>query len=115
MLPIAVMRNAVSELQQAGRIGYGVWGTGVLVETLLQRGATGDLSEAEEQIEWLVDVSAGNGSTALEITLLRLRGLSARAPRRGRCFPGVGEPLSLDGEIAGLRRTYGMGRGDDRR
>jgi class 3 adenylate cyclase len=83
---IAVMRNAVSELQQAGRIGYGVWGTGVLVETLLHRGATGDLSEAEEQIEWLADVSAGNGSTALEITLLRLRGLSARARGGGDAF-----------------------------
>jgi len=76
---IPVMRDAVNELHQAGRIGYGVWGTGVLVETLLQRGAAGDLSEAEEQIQWLVDVSADNDSAALEITLLRLRALLARA------------------------------------
>ncbi len=32
---IAVMRQAVDELHEAGRLGYGVWGTGVLVETLL--------------------------------------------------------------------------------
>jgi hypothetical protein len=76
---IPVMRNAVNELHQAGRIGYGVWGTGVLVETLLQRGAAGDLSEAEVQIDWLTNVSADNRSAALEITLLRLRALLARA------------------------------------
>ena len=74
---IPVMREAVNELHRAGRIGYGVWGTGVLVETLLQRGAAGDLSEAEEQIDWLANVSADNGSAALEITLLRLGALLA--------------------------------------
>ncbi len=76
---LPVMRNAANELQQAGRIGYGVWGTGVLVETLLERGAEDDLSEAEEQIDWLTNVSADSGSAALEITLLRLRALLARA------------------------------------
>src|SRR5262249_22261350 len=39
---IAVMRQAVDELHQAGRLGFGVFGTGVLVETLLERGAAGD-------------------------------------------------------------------------
>ncbi len=76
---IPVMRKAVDELHQAGRLGYGVWGTGVLVETLLQRGAAGDLAEAGEQVDWLANVSADNGSAALEITLLRLRTLLARA------------------------------------
>jgi class 3 adenylate cyclase len=76
---IPVMRDAVNELHQAGRIGYGVWGTGVLVETLLRRGTASDLSEAEEQIQWLVNVSTDNGSAALEITLLRLRALQAQA------------------------------------
>jgi hypothetical protein len=76
---ILLMRNTVTELHLAGRIGYGVWGTGVLVETLLQRCAAGDLSEAEEQIGWLENASAENGSAAIEITLLRLRALTARA------------------------------------
>ena len=31
---IPVMRTAVEELHQEGRLGYGIWGTGVLVETL---------------------------------------------------------------------------------
>ena len=34
---IPVMHKALDELHQAGRLGYGVWGTGVLVETLLER------------------------------------------------------------------------------
>src|SRR5262249_16320731 len=76
---IPVMRNAVNELHQAGRIGYGVWGTGVFVETLLQRDADGDLPEAEEQIEWVANVSPDGGTAAVEITLLRLRALLARA------------------------------------
>ena len=76
---IPVMRNAAGELQQAGRIGYGVWGTGVLVEALLERGAEGDVAEAEAQIDWLENLSADNGSAALEITLLRLRTLLAAA------------------------------------
>ena len=46
MLAIAVMRQAEDALHQAGRLGYGVWGTGLLVETLLERGAEGDLAEA---------------------------------------------------------------------
>src|SRR5439155_23161352 len=36
---LPVMRKAVNELHQAGRPFFGVWGTGVLVETLLERGA----------------------------------------------------------------------------
>jgi hypothetical protein len=76
---IPVMRQAVDELHQAGRLGYGVWGTGILVETLLERGAEADLAEAQEAIERLADLSADDGSAMLEITLLRLRALLARA------------------------------------
>ena len=52
------MRQAVDELHQAGRLGYGVWGTGVLVETLLERGAEGDLAEAQEAIDRLANLPA---------------------------------------------------------
>ncbi len=76
---IPVMRDAVNELHQAGRIGYGVWGTGVFVEALLQRGAAEDLTEADAQIDWLANVSADNDSAVLEITLLRLRALLVQA------------------------------------
>jgi hypothetical protein len=42
---ISVMRKAVDDLHQAGRLGFGVWGAGVLVETLLDRGTEGDVAE----------------------------------------------------------------------
>ena len=76
---IAVMRQAVDELQPAEGPFYGVWGTGVLAETLLERGAEGDLAEAQEAIDRLADLWAGQDSAMLEITLLRLRALLARA------------------------------------
>jgi len=76
---IAVSRNAVHELHQAGRHGFSVFGTGVLVETLLERGAEGDLAEAQEAIDRLANLPADQGSAAHEVTLLRLRALLARA------------------------------------
>ena len=76
---IAVMRNAVDDLHEAGRLGYGVWGTGILVETLLERGTQGDLAEAQEAIDRLAVLWLDDGSAMREITLLRLRTLLARA------------------------------------
>jgi hypothetical protein len=76
---IAVMRKAVDELHQAGRPFFGVWGTGVLVDTLLERGAEGDLAEAQEAIDRLANLSATEGWAMRDITLLRLRALLARA------------------------------------
>jgi hypothetical protein len=75
---IAVMRRVVNELHQAGRLGHGVWGTGILVETLLERGAEDDLDEAQEAIDWLSNVPA-DGSAIPDITLLRLRALLTQA------------------------------------
>jgi hypothetical protein len=76
---IPVMRQAVDDLHQAGRLGYGVWGIGVLVETLLERGAEGDLAEAQEAIDWLTTVSTDDDCAIRDITLLRLRALLAQA------------------------------------
>jgi hypothetical protein len=73
------MRHAVDELRQAGHLFYGVWGTGLLVETLLERDAEGDLAEAEEVIDRSANLWADQGSAMREITLLRLRALLARA------------------------------------
>ena len=113
---IPVMREAVDELQQAGRIGYGVWGTGVLVATLLQRGAAGDLSEVEEQMDWPVNVSADDGPAALEITLLRLRALLSRArgdddvcrDLAGR-YRAMAESLGFEGGIVWAEEMGGRG------
>jgi len=76
---IAVMRQTVDELHQAGQLFYGVWGTGVLVQTLLERGAEGDLAEAQEAIDRLANLPADDGSAVREVTLLRLRALLAKA------------------------------------
>jgi hypothetical protein len=104
---IAVMRQAVDELHQAGQPVYGVWGTGVLVETLLGRGAEGDLAEAQEAIDWLANLPADDGSAVREITLLRLRALLARA--RGddvayrdlvSRYRAMAESLGFEGHIA---------------
>ena len=53
--------------------------TGVLVETLLERGADGDEAEAEAAIERLAAAPAEEGLVMREIWLLRLRALLARA------------------------------------
>ncbi len=76
---IPVMRKAVDDLHQAGRPFFGVWGTGVLVETLLDRGAEGDLAEAQETVDRLANLPATEGWVVHEITVLRLRALLARA------------------------------------
>jgi hypothetical protein len=76
---IPVMRKAVDELHEAGRLGFGVPGTGFLVETLLERGAEGDLTEAQQVIERLAKLRPDQRSAMREMTLLRLRALLARA------------------------------------
>ena len=82
---IPVMRQAVDDLHQAGRLAPGVLGTGMLVETLLERGAEGDLAEAQEAFDRLANLPADDDSAIPEITLLRLRTLLARGPIRQVC------------------------------
>ena len=53
--------------------------TGALVETLLDRGADGDVAEAEAAIDRLAAAPADDGFVLHEISLLRLRALLARA------------------------------------
>ncbi|MGB3333928.1 MAG: adenylate/guanylate cyclase domain-containing protein [Mycobacterium sp.] len=84
---ITAMREAVDDLRDAGNVFYGVWGTGVLVETLLERGAEGDLTEADEAIHWLASLPAGQSSAMCEIALLRLTALLCRA--RGDVVAGA--------------------------
>jgi hypothetical protein len=74
------MRATVDHLFREGRLLlHGVAATGVLVETLLDRGADGDLAEAEAAIERLADAPADDGLVIREIWLLRLRALFAQA------------------------------------
>jgi class 3 adenylate cyclase len=76
---IPVMRRAVDESHQAGRRVYGIWGTGVLVQTLLERGNADDLVEAQEAIDRLANLRAHHVLAMGEITLLRLRALLSKA------------------------------------
>jgi class 3 adenylate cyclase len=77
---IALMHAAVDHLFREERLlGWGIPTTGVLVETLLDRGADGDLVEAEAAIERLAAAPADEGLVIREIWLLRSRTLLARA------------------------------------
>jgi class 3 adenylate cyclase len=75
-----VMRAAVDHLFREGRLqGWGIPATGVLVETLLDSGADGDVAEAEAAIERLAAAPADEGLVIRDIWLLRSRALLARA------------------------------------
>jgi class 3 adenylate cyclase/tetratricopeptide (TPR) repeat protein/RecA/RadA recombinase len=103
---IPVMRQAVDELHRAGRLGYGVWGTGVLVETLLERGDESDLAEAQDDLDRLANLP-DDGSAVREVTLLRLRTLLARAHGDViayrdllKRYLAIAESLDYEGHIA---------------
>ena len=77
---IPLMRAAVDDLDREGQLpSWGIPATGVLVETLLGRGAEGDVAEAEVAIERLAAAPADDGLAIRDIWLLRLRALLARA------------------------------------
>ena len=77
---IPLMRAATDHLFCEGRLlGWGIAATGVLVETLLDAGATCDVAEAEAAIERLAAAPADDGLVIRDIWLLRLRALLARA------------------------------------
>jgi class 3 adenylate cyclase len=77
---IPLMRAAVDHLFREGKLlAWGIPATGVLVETLLDRGADADMAEAETAIERLAAAPADEGLVIREIWLLRLRAMLARA------------------------------------
>jgi class 3 adenylate cyclase len=76
---VAVMREATGDLCAAGNLFYGLWATGVLVETLLERGAEGDVTEAERAIDRLTELWSDHPSAMYEVTLLRLQTMLCRA------------------------------------
>jgi class 3 adenylate cyclase len=77
---IAVMRAALDDLFREGQqLVWGIPATGVLVETLLDRGAVGDVAEAEAAIERLAAEPTDGDLAVRDILLLRLRAQLARA------------------------------------
>jgi hypothetical protein len=80
---------------------------GVLVETLLDRGAESDAAEAEAAIERLAAAPTDEGLVMRDIWLLRLRALLARAHgdeaayREFRdCYRDMARTLGFEGHIA---------------
>ena len=77
---IPLMRTAADHLFREGLLlAWGILATGVLVETLLERGADADVAEAEAAIDRLAAAPADDGIAIREIWLLRLRARLARA------------------------------------
>ncbi len=105
---IALMSAAIDQMAREGQLlSWGMPATGLLVETLLDRGTEADVAEAEAAIERLGAAPGGDGLAIHDIWLLRLRGLLARA--RGddiahRDYAGryltMAESLGLEGHIA---------------
>jgi hypothetical protein len=105
---IPLMRATCDHLFRDGRLLlWGVPATGVLVETLLDRCADGDVTEAEAAIERLAAAPADEGLVMRDIWLLRLRALLARAHRDDAAYArfreryrGMVELLGYEGCIA---------------
>jgi len=77
---MSLMRAAIDHLAREGQLlAWGIPATGVLVETLLDRGTAADLVEAEAAIERLAAAPAEEGLVIREIWVLRPRALLARA------------------------------------
>jgi hypothetical protein len=77
---IPLMRAAVDHLfRQRQPLAWGIPATGVLLETLLDRGTDNDVTQAESAVERLAAAPADEGLVIRDIWLLRLRALLARA------------------------------------
>jgi class 3 adenylate cyclase len=105
---IPLIRAAVDRLVREGQLlSWGTPATGVLVETLLDRGAEGDVAEAEAAIERLATAPAEEGLVMRDIWLLRLRALLARAHGDDAAYAqfrdryrDIARTLAFEGHIA---------------
>ena len=91
---IPQMRAAIDDLFRSGQLGICVPATGVLVETLLERGADGDVTEAEAAIDRLATAPGRRGAGDT-------RHLAAAAARAARPRARRREP-----PIANIRDRY---------
>ena len=99
---IRLLFTALDELVREGQLlSWGIPATGVLVETLLDRGAEGDVAKAEAAVERLAAVPAGDELAIREIWLLRMRALLARVRGDGVTY------RNLVGEYRAMAETLG--------
>ena len=82
------------------------------METLLERGADGDVAEAEAAIDRLAAAPADDGLVIREIWLLRMRALLDRARGDETAYRDYRDRYRAMATDAGLRGTHGVGRGD---
>jgi hypothetical protein len=105
---IPLMRAAVDHLFRQGHLLlWGILATGVLVQTLLDRGTDADVAEAGATIERLAAAPADEGLVIRDIWLLRLRALLARARGEATAYTDfrdryrdMAETLGFEGHIA---------------
>jgi hypothetical protein len=98
---ILLMCAALDELVREGQLmSSGIPATGVLVETILERGAEGDVAEAAAAIDRLADAPGIAGLVMREVWLLRMRALLARARGDDSAYRDLSESLPCDGQIA---------------
>jgi class 3 adenylate cyclase len=105
---IQLMRASTERLVREGQLlAWGVAATGVLVQTLLDRAADGDVAEAEAAIERLAVAPADEGLIIRDIWLLRLQALLARAHGDAAAYGefrdryrDMAKTLGLEGHIA---------------
>jgi class 3 adenylate cyclase len=76
---VPLLRAVASDLLKTGQLVWWILATSFLVESLLARGVEPDLQEAQDAIDTLAATAVDEGFVVREITLLRLRALSARA------------------------------------
>jgi hypothetical protein len=102
------MRAAVDHLVRQGQLlGLGIPATGVLVETLIDRGTDGDVAEVEAAIERLATAPADEGLAIRDVWLQRMRALLAQAhgdearyrEHRDR-YRDMAKTLGFEGHIA---------------
>ena len=105
---IALMRVAADQLfRERQPQVWGIPATGVLVETLLDRGTQSDVAEAEAAIDRLASAPVDDGLEIRDVWLLRLRALLARARGEGvnylefvNRYRDMATSLGFEGHIA---------------
>ena len=76
---VSLLRDSVDEFYSSGLLAYCPWGTGILVEALLNRGGESDIQEAEAAVERLSTHPVFDGWAYRDLILLRSRILLARS------------------------------------
>ena len=101
---IPLMFAAVDELIREGQLmSWGLPATGVLVESLLERGTDGDVADADTAIERLAAEPTEDGLVIRDIWLLRLRAMVARARGNDVVYRDLASRYRAMAEFYGLQ------------